>query len=156
VARDSGETGRWLVVRTWVVEADTAGEARAAAASERGWPLTETVSSLATEPPAAMPVSRPGRPAFSTEFCPQLITFTTEEAGREQVAPCRSPLTVVEDGAGVIESVCRAATGTPPARASSRIAPAGRPSASAPTTRESSPDQPAQPNRQHDEVSRRA
>jgi hypothetical protein len=52
-----------------VVEADTAGEARAAAASERGWPLTETVSSLATEPPAAMPVSRPGRPAYSTDFC---------------------------------------------------------------------------------------
>ena len=55
MARDSGGTGRWLVVRTWVVEADTAGEARAAAASERGWPLT-----------------------------------------------------VVADGAGVIESVCRA------------------------------------------------
>jgi hypothetical protein len=108
VARDSGGTGRWLVVRTWVVEADTAGEARAAAASERGWPLTETVSSLATEPPAAMPVSRPGRPAFSTDFCPQLITFTREEAGEEQVRPCRSPLTVVADGAGVIESVCRA------------------------------------------------
>jgi hypothetical protein len=108
VVRDSGGTGRWLVVRTWVVEADTAGEARAAAASERGWPLTETVSSLATEPPAAMPVSRPGRPAFSTDFCPQLITFAREEIGGEQVRPCGSPLTVVADGAGVIESVCRA------------------------------------------------
>jgi hypothetical protein len=43
-------TGRWLAVRTWVVEADTAGEARAAAASELGWPLTETDASLATEP----------------------------------------------------------------------------------------------------------
>jgi hypothetical protein len=62
---------------------DTAGEARAAA-SEHGRPLTETVSSLATEPPAAMPVSRPGRPAYSTDFCPQLITFTREEDGREQ------------------------------------------------------------------------
>jgi hypothetical protein len=31
-------------VRAWVVEADTADEARAAAASERGWPLTETVT----------------------------------------------------------------------------------------------------------------
>jgi hypothetical protein len=55
-----------------------------------------------------MPVSRPGRPARSTDFCPQLITFTTEEDGQEQVAPCRSPLTVVADGADVIESVCRA------------------------------------------------
>jgi hypothetical protein len=70
VVRNPGGTGRWLVVRTWVVEADTASEARAAAASERGWPLTETVTSLATEPPAAMPVSRPGRPARSTDFLP--------------------------------------------------------------------------------------
>jgi hypothetical protein len=88
-----------------VVEADTAGEARAAAAGERGWPLTETVASLATEPPAAMPVSRPGRPAYSTDFCPLLITFR-EVDGREQVAPCGSPLRVIADGAGVIESVC--------------------------------------------------
>jgi hypothetical protein len=95
-------------VRTWVVEADTAGEARAAAAGERGWPLTETVTSLATEPPAAMPVSRPGRPARSTDFCPRLITFTTEEDSHEQVAPCGSPLTVVADGTGVIGSVCQA------------------------------------------------
>jgi hypothetical protein len=108
VVRDRGGTGRWLVVRTWVVEADTAGEARAAAASERGWPLTETVTSLVTEPPAAMPVSRPGRPARSTDFCPQPITFTREEDGQEQIAPCRSPLTVVADEAGVIESVCGA------------------------------------------------
>jgi hypothetical protein len=107
VVRGQKGTGRWLVVQTWVVEADTAGEARAAAASERGWPLSETVTSLATEPPAAMPVSRPGRPARSTDFCPRLITFTTEEDGQEQVAPCRSPLTVVADGASVIESVCR-------------------------------------------------
>ena len=85
LVRDPGGTGRRLVVRTWVVEADTAGEARAAAAGERGWPLTETVTSLATEPPAAMPVSRPGRPARSTDFCPQLITFTTEESGRGAV-----------------------------------------------------------------------
>ena len=105
VVRDSGRTGRWLVVRAWVVEADTASEARAAAASERGWPLTETVASLATEPPAAMPVSRPGRPAYSTDFCPQLITFR-EVDGREQVAPCGSPLRVIADGAGVMESVC--------------------------------------------------
>jgi hypothetical protein len=53
-----------------------------------------------------MPVSRPGRPAFSTDFCPQLITFAREEIGGEQVRPCGSPLTVVADGAGVIESVC--------------------------------------------------
>jgi hypothetical protein len=108
VVRGQKDPGRWLVVRTLVVEADTAGEARAAAASERGWPLTETVTSLAIEPPAAMPVSRPGRPARSTDFCPRLITFTTEEDGQEQVAPYRSPLTVVADGAGVIKSVCRA------------------------------------------------
>ena len=105
MVRDSGRTGRWLVVRAWVVEADTAGEARAAAASERGWPLTETVASLATEPPAAMPVSRPGRPAYSTDFGPLHITFR-EGDGREQVAPCGSPLRVIADGAGVIESVC--------------------------------------------------
>ena len=105
VVRDSGRAGRWLVVRAWVVEADTAGEARAAAAGERGWPLTETVASLATEPPAAMPVSRPGRPAYSTDFCPLLISFR-EVDGREQVAPCGSPLRVIADGAGVIESVC--------------------------------------------------
>jgi hypothetical protein len=55
-----------------------------------------------------MPVSRPGRPARSTDFCPQLISFTLEEDGQAQVVPCRSPLTVVADGAGVIESVCRA------------------------------------------------
>ena len=108
MVRDSGRTGRWLVVRAWVVEADTAGEARAAAASERGWPLTETFSSLATEPPAAMRVSRPGRPARSTDFCPQLITFTTEKACEEQVAPCESPLTVVADDTGSSRSVCHA------------------------------------------------
>ena len=55
-----------------------------------------------------MPVSRPGRPARSTDSCPRLMTFTLEEDDREQVAPCGSPLTVVADGAGVIESVCRA------------------------------------------------
>jgi hypothetical protein len=108
MAADRTGTARWLVVRTWVVEADTAREARAAPARERGWPLTETVTSLATEPPAAMPARRPGRPARSTDFCPLLITFTTEEDGQEQVAPCRSPLTVVADGAGVIDSVCGA------------------------------------------------
>jgi hypothetical protein len=108
VVGDQGGTGRWLVVRTWVVEADTAGEARAAAASERGWPLTETVASLATEPPAAMPVSRPGRPAYSTDFCPQPITYIREEDGQERVAPCGSPLRVIADGAHVIESVCGA------------------------------------------------
>jgi hypothetical protein len=125
VVRDSGgRTGRRLVVRTWVVEADTAGEARAAAASERGWPLTETVTSLATEPPAAMPVSCPGRPARSTDFCPQLITFTREEDGRGQVAPCGSPLTVVA-GLGIV---------TRPVHASSQTAPAGRLSMSVPTT----------------------
>jgi hypothetical protein len=107
VSRHPGRTGRWLVVRTWVVEGGTADEARAAA-SERGWPLTETVSSLATEPPAAMPVSRPGRPAYSTDFCPQLITFTREEDGRAQVAPCGSRLTVVADDVGIVESVCGA------------------------------------------------
>ncbi len=55
-----------------------------------------------------MPVSRPGRLARSTDFCPRLITFTTEEDGHERVAPCGSPLTVVADGTGVIESVCQA------------------------------------------------
>jgi hypothetical protein len=75
LAGDQEGTGRWLVVRTWVVEADTASEARAAAASERGWLLTETVTGLATEPPAAMPVSRPSRPARSTDFCPRLFTI---------------------------------------------------------------------------------
>jgi hypothetical protein len=108
VVGEPGGTGRWLVVRTWVVEADTAGEARAAAASERGWPLTETVASLATEPPAAMPVSRPGRPAYSTDFCPWPVAFIREEDGHEQVAPCGSPLRVIADGARVIESVCGA------------------------------------------------
>jgi len=77
VVRDPGGIGRWLVVRTWVAEADTTSEARAAAASERGWPLTETVASLATEPPAAMSVSRPGRRARSTDFCPWLTSFWT-------------------------------------------------------------------------------
>jgi hypothetical protein len=36
VVGEPGGTGRWLVVRAWVVEADTAGETRATAASERG------------------------------------------------------------------------------------------------------------------------
>jgi hypothetical protein len=71
-------------------------------------PLTETVSSLAIEPPTAMSVIHPGRPAYSTDFCRRLITVIGEEDGREQVAPCGSPLTVVAGGAGVIESVCGA------------------------------------------------
>ena len=135
MSRHPGRTGRWLV-RTWVVEADTAGEARAAA-SEHGRPLTETVSSLATEPPAAMPVSRPGRPAYSTDFCPQLITFTSEEDGREQVAPCGSRLTVVATTSASSRASVAPGTGTPPTPANSRTAPAGRQSASAHTTRAS-------------------
>jgi hypothetical protein len=55
-----------------------------------------------------MSVIHPGRPAYSTDFCRRLITVTGEKEGREQVAPCGSPLTVVADGAGVIESVCGA------------------------------------------------
>jgi hypothetical protein len=51
---------------------------------------------------------RDRRPARSTDFCPQLISFVREENGQEQVAPCGSPLRVIADGAGVIESVCGA------------------------------------------------
>ena len=49
-------------------------------------------------------------PARSTDFCPRLITFTTEEDGQEQVAPCGSPLTVVADGASVCQAGHRYAT----------------------------------------------
>jgi hypothetical protein len=65
-------------------------------------------ANAATKPPTAMPVSRPGRPVRSTDFCPQLISFVREEDGQEQFAPCGSPLRVIADGAGVIESVCGA------------------------------------------------
>jgi hypothetical protein len=61
------------------------------------------------------------------------MSIIHEEDGRDQVAPCGSPLTVVADGAGVIESVCGAGHRYTTWPASSRTAPAGRPSASART-----------------------
>jgi hypothetical protein len=50
-----------------------------------------------------MPVSRPGRPVYPTDFCPQLITFR-EMDGRAGRA-VRVAAEVIADGAGVIESV---------------------------------------------------